>query len=119
MEAKHTEGPWKWSANRNRLDGRVDTVLEAGSGSDIFGCTTFEIEHHYDPDVAAANRRLMEAAPEMLAMLKHLSVWLGGDFYCPCEEADCRCKRERQDYRERVDTLLARIEGGGAEGGAK
>ena len=92
MEAKHTEGPWKWSANRNRLDGRVDTVLEAGSGSDIFGCTTFELEHHYDPDVAAANRRLIEAAPEMLDLLRRARKF--------------KCSQVDRD----IDALLARID---------
>jgi hypothetical protein len=93
---QHTEAPWKWSANCNRLDGRVDTVLEAGSGSDIFGCTTFEIEHHYDPDVAAANRRLIEAAPEMLDLLRQVRK---------CWNAEVGVALDRD-----INALLARID---------
>jgi hypothetical protein len=93
---QHTEGPWKWSGSGNALTGRVDTVLEASDTRDPYGLATPVMEHHYDPDVAAANRRLIEAAPEMLDLLRQVRK---------CWNAEVGVALDRD-----INALLARID---------
>ena len=63
---KHTPGPWVWEKNGNRLYGPGDsTALE--------GCTAHDL-YFGETDVAAGNRALITAAPEMLLALVEVAT---------------------------------------------
>jgi len=66
-ETKHTPGPWTIQIDTGMNDG--GTVIDAdarGVAMDIYGA---------DPESAAANARLIAAAPEMLGALEGLSAY--------------------------------------------
>jgi hypothetical protein len=72
MSAKHTPGPWRW-VGPNQLWGgerEADEILKAEDDRKPYGAHSPLIEHHWDWDVAEANRNLIAAAPDLLAVLQ-------------------------------------------------
>lgn len=66
----HTPGPWRW-ISKDALwaeTGPYDyTVIECGDDGKPYGMHSALIVHNADDAMAEANRRLIAAAPELLA----------------------------------------------------
>lgn len=73
-DVKHTPGPWAWNGENTLVGQDYTTVLEAGDNGASYGMHTALIEHHWDKAVAEANRRLIAAAPCILAALEAMLV---------------------------------------------
>jgi hypothetical protein len=74
----HTPGPWDWGPHSDELVGRYE--VNAGEGrqrSHICEChSNRQQTRKVSDEEAAANARLIAAAPELLRELKHLlSIW--------------------------------------------
>lgn len=67
MNAQHTPGPWKSTA-----DGRIESERDPNTGIYPILGEAYVIYHHVTGDVCRANARLMAAAPEMLQMLQKM-----------------------------------------------
>lgn len=88
--SKHTEGPWEWIGANQLWGGKraMEEVLKAADDGKAYGLHSALIEHHWDGEVASANRRLIAAAPELLQALQSINE-------C-CEE-----DRASRDYASR------------------
>lgn len=78
MNASHTPSPWQWAGNDWLCGGHrgATDILKAELNDDAPpGCGLARIDHHYSPEVAAANRALIEASPDMAAALARLLRW--------------------------------------------
>jgi hypothetical protein len=81
---RHTPGPWRVHA-----DG--ETVFSESPIHRVANCTTKSVGLYQRQ--RRANARLIAAAPELLELLQESQISIGGD------------------WRERRDSLVARIEG--------
>jgi hypothetical protein len=116
MEAKHTPGPWiagvDVDAGRRPLGYDTDDVY-AADGSRVCQMTGNVARSYHDA-------RLIAAAPEMLAMLhgvKHpVRRWRRSMELCVPDSAG---HQNMVEVERELLALIARIEGGEAEGGAK
>lgn len=89
MKTKHTPGPWK---SIQRSTGDIHT--QSADGVNVALVTVADYKRQ------AANARLIAAAPEMLEALEH------------AQEALCEVgTHEAAEALERIDSLIARIEG--------
>lgn len=82
--SKHTEGPWEWIGANQLWGGKsaMEEVLKADDDGKAYGLHSALIEHHWDGEVASANRRLIAAAPELLPALQVIAAdsrWLSGE----------------------------------------
>ena len=122
----HTPGPWKWDAGaatcaeqvENMYEYEGEKFLDVGlRGEDGKEVIPLRIDHHsleYDGDwISDADRRLIAAAPEMLALCEKFIKRSPCDGCIDVEDAECAedalC-HSRDDYR-RVRALVARVRG--------
>ena len=91
---QHTPGPWEWISNNTLWGGERGTeeILNAADDRKPYGMHSALIEHHWEFETAAANRRLIAAAPELLTALKLIRGHMDTDEYS-YEVADAAIKR--------------------------
>jgi hypothetical protein len=66
MSAKHTPGPW------HAVD---DNFVEAENGATVIDQINDDLSELSDEEISA-NARLIAAAPDLLAALRKLEIWL-------------------------------------------
>jgi hypothetical protein len=104
MSEKHSPGPWWWLIDENHRPPRM-VLMDADDGVIIEGTDepmAMEPESLAPFSVLAVNeadRRLIAAAPEMLALLREVKRWSDRELRSPCDDVA-------------LDDLLARIDGG-------
>lgn len=82
MKTQHTPGPWQWAAS---TAGTQDDVYHVGAEYEPHGdiCTIAKQDPQQDGGrsraLELANARLIAAAPELLAALYNLTMWIEGE----------------------------------------
>lgn len=70
-----TPGPWEWNGKDQLWGGErgeagaLEQILNSADDGKSYGMHSACIEHHWDEKVAEANRRLIAAAPTLLARI--------------------------------------------------
>lgn len=103
---KWTPGPWVWRYDNWLVGADGESVLEASDNGASYGMHSCVISHHYDPAVAAANKRLIAEAPAMAEALRELLGpdhepnigWYGTTASDPKTMFQCEfCRNEHED----------------------
>lgn len=107
LQPTHAQGPWDCDVAGQPI---IINGPEDSDGRNVI-CTIEDADcmhgqYHYQPEVAAANARLISASPELLTVSRKAYRWLTGMSFTPAA-----CKAEAENLMAEFETAIAKATG--------